>query len=79
MSEIRDFVNSMLLNDCPLEKVSELVENIEVSDLNTEAVEEVVNLLKNHEAEIRKLRQELATKLMNHKMEKLIPKQYLKR
>jgi hypothetical protein len=72
MSEIRDLVNSMLLNDCPLEKVSELVEELEVSDLNDEAVEEVVNLLKIHEAEIRKLRQRLAVRLINHKMEKII-------
>jgi hypothetical protein len=78
MSEIRDLLNSMLLNDCPLEKVSELVENVEVSDLNNEVVEEIVNLLKIHEAEIRILRQNLSAKLRNHKMEKTLKDQYLK-
>jgi hypothetical protein len=76
MSGIKELVKSVLLNDCPVEKVSKLIENIEVSDNNDAAVEEAVNLLKIHETEIRKLRQDLATKLMNHKMEKFKPEKY---
>ena len=71
MEELEKLTQSILINDCPVKKVSHLLSSFEVSDINMESVEDTINILEMHEAEIRKLRQALSIKLGNHKIEKI--------
>jgi hypothetical protein len=68
MEELEHLLQSILINDCPVKMVSNMIENLEVHDDNDRSIEEAVNSLKMHEAEIRMLRQELSTKLLNHRV-----------
>lgn len=67
MEDLEQLLQSILINDCPVKMVSDMIQNLEVQDDNDKSIEEAVNLLKMHEDEIRKLRQELSTKLLNHR------------
>ena len=72
MEEIKDEVTRLLNQECPISRVNNLINNIEVNDVTIDTVNEAINYLEMHEAEIRRVRQLLMLKTRDYWVKDLV-------
>ena len=66
MNELEKLANEILNQDCPVRKLSQLISETKVSEINASEFRKIVDLLEIHEEEIRQLRQTARLKMREY-------------
>ena len=72
MEEVKDEVTRLLNQECPISRVNHLINKIEVDDVTIKTLNEAINYLEMHEAEIRRVRQLLMLKTRDYWVKDLV-------
>lgn len=72
MEEIKDEVTRLLNQECPISRVNHLINGIQVDDVTINTINEAINYLEMHEAEIRRVRQLLMLKTRDYWVNDLV-------
>ena len=74
MKELRDEINRIIDKECPMKRISQIANTVIVSDENISTINEAINYLEIHEAEIRKVRQLLMLKVKDYWVKEFVSK-----
>ena len=74
MKELKNEINKILKKECPMKRIKQIVNTVNVTDENISTINEAINHLEMHELEIRSIRQTLMLKAKDYWVKEFVSK-----